>query len=133
MKIRSLTTGVVKNIEPIGKNDPRLVRPMDGERIVFRVISKHPKFYYDLDFGCKPEKVEDCDACPYKFKCFTIRRHTNWDDSDLIQIEFKGNTLGIFPSYWGTPEPTENELEAYLWGESNGRLQMRTSRGDSWR
>ncbi|MFA7101259.1 MAG: hypothetical protein WC196_05965 [Bacilli bacterium] len=54
-------------------------------------------------------------------------------DPKLIQIEFKGNTIGIFPAYWRTPEPSENELEAYLWGRSNGRLQMRTSRGGGWR
>ena len=49
-----------------------------------------------------------------------------------LRMQTKGKTIGIFPRYWYTPEPTANELEAYLWGESNGRLQMRTSRGGGW-
>jgi len=129
---RSLTKGIVKRIEQIGKNsNPRLVRPMDGERIVFHLVSYHSTFHYDQDYGCKPRE-NDCDDCPYRFECFTIGNH-NDDGSELIQIEFKGDTIGIFPRYWCTPEPARNELEAYLWGESNGRLQLRTARGGSWR
>ena len=113
--------------------DRSLVRKMDGERIVFHLISRHPVFHYDHDYGCKPEKVTDCSSCPFRFECFTIREKFGGDGNELIQIEFNGNTIGIFPRYWKTPEPTANELEAYLWGKSNGRLQMRTSRGGSWR
>jgi len=131
--MKSLSTGIVRKVEPIGMNDPRRVRPMDGERIVFHVVSRHSTFHYDQDFGCRPVMKEHCDSCPYRFECFTIRENPNGDGSELIQIEFKGETLGSFPNYWRTPEPTANELEAYLWGRSNGRLQMRTSRGGGWR
>lgn len=133
-KIKSLTVGIVKDIKPIGQNDPRLVRPMENERIVFHLVSRHPVFHYDQDYGCKPEERTDCDSCPYRFECFTVSgKPGDAASRDIIQIEFKGDIIGVFPSYWKTPEPTANELEAYLWGESNGRLQMRTSRGGSWR
>jgi len=132
--MRSLITGVVKKIKPIGMVDRSLVRKMDGERIVFHLISRHPVFHYDQDYGCKPAEQTDCDSCPYRFECFTIGKNILSDDgSKLIQIEFNGNTIGIFPKYWYSPEPSANELEAYLWGRSNGRLQMRTSRGGGWR
>ena len=130
--MKSLSTGIVSRVEPIGMNDPRRVRPMENERVVFHLISRHPVFHYDQDYGCKPAMKEHCNVCPYRFECFTVREKFDGDGSELIQIEFKGKTLGIFPKYWYTPEPTANELEAYLWGRSNGRLQMRTSRG-GWR
>ena len=134
MEVRSLVTGIVNKVEPVGMKDPRYCRPMDGERVVFHLISRHPVFHYDQDYGCKPVMKEHCDSCPYRFECFTLGKILlGGDGSKLIQIEFKGNTIGIFPTYWRTPEPSANELEAYLWGRSNGRLQMRTSRGSGWR
>lgn len=135
-RMRSLSVGIVKNIKPIGQKErSSIVRSMDGERIVFHLVSYHSLFHYDNDYGCKPRNTEDCDDCPYKFECFTTTKKRGFrdDGSDLIQIKFEGKTLSIFPSYWHQPEPTANELEAYLWGESNGRLQMRTSRGGGWR
>jgi len=54
--MKSLEKGIVKNVKPIGQTDKRLVRNMDGERIVFRVLSKHIHFRYDYHFGCRPKK-----------------------------------------------------------------------------
>ena len=125
--MKSLKKGIVKEIKPIGQVNRSLVRSMIGERIVFRVLSTHLHFRYDYHFGCRPKKKEDCGDCPYKFECFTISDTNQFDNvEELIQIKFEGSTIGIFPSYWRTPSPTSNELEAYLWGESNGRLQLRS-------
>ena len=124
--MKSLTFGVVKKITPIGQKNKTLVRKMDGEKIVFNVHSYHPSFRYNMDYGCKPEKRDDCMSCPYRFECYTIGKAESGEG--LIKIEFNGDTIGIFPTYWRYPRPTENELEAFLWGESNGRLQLRSYR-----
>ena len=132
--MKSLEIGEVVDIRPIGEN-PRahVVRSsLDGERVVFHLVSHHPRYSYDQDYGCKPATRKDCLSCPYRFECFTIdgSKHSK-DGTELIQIKFEGETLRMFPRYWRTPEPDANELEAYLWGKSNGRLQIRTSRKSS--
>jgi len=127
-----LKTGIVKEVAPIGTENGKYRKISDGERIVFHLISVHPRFNYDEIYGCLPKNKKDCLKCQYKFECFTIEGKIIDEKADLIKIKFKGKTIGIFPSYWRTPRPTANELEAYLWGESNGRLQVRQISGGGW-
>ena len=97
--------------------DSTIVRSSLNEKGHIRVVSNHPLYNYEYIYGCQPKVEKDCESCVFRYKCYT---------GEEVQVFFNGNTLGIFPKFWETPNPSENELEAYLWGKSNGRLQIRT-------
>ena len=95
----------------------------DGDSIVvvgihgeIRVASNHPQLGYELVFYCEPITNRPCNTCKFKFQCFA---------DEEIQVVFRGNTIGIFPGKWKNAEPTEDELEKYLFGRKTGRVTLR--------
>ncbi len=81
-----------------------------------RVASNHPQLGYELVYFCEPTTSRRCNNCKFKFKCFS---------DEEIQVIFRGDTIGIFPSKWKNAEPTEEELERYLFGRKRGLISLR--------
>ncbi len=100
----------------------KTTRWKDGRFVVvgihgeIRVASNHPQFGYELIFFCEPTSDEPCNICKFKFKCFS---------DEEIQVIFRGDTIGIFPTWWRNADPSAEEVEKYLFGHKTGNVTLR--------